>query len=431
MTLVRRKDGGYDGLFRRAGMKALHVSMRTKKKGEAQARHDAVQKLVRQRRDAMLEQLRSGVLTVERVEAMVEHHEPLVPVVPIVAVESRDDVPAALPWDTLDAAAARYERSYASHPNRKDASKRLLPFELKRFRDFAWEGARLGDRPLDAIPWRAIEAYQQSMIDAGDPVNTVTVYMSRVPALYRWAAAEEQKEAREQGRAPRALFSPVERDRLARGKHHRDRVLTVAEADAVMARTPDRLKFTIACGLLAGLRAGETLHLRPQLDVDPVMGTIHVRKQPDWTPKTERSVRLVPMAEPLRRLAERHVKDFASAAWMHPSPVLDGVPLSHRQLARDFKAIVEGAGITYGRAHAHGVTYHTLRHTFASHAVMRGVDLYTVAKLLGDSVEMVETTYADLSPDHKRAAVVKLAQAFIISDEIAENDTSGDTENGR
>jgi integrase len=30
-----------------------------------------------------------------------------------------------------------------------------------------------------------------------------------------------------------------------------------------------------------------------------------------------------------------------------------------------------------------GVTFHTLRHTFASHAVMNGVDLFTVGKLLG------------------------------------------------
>ena len=54
---------------------------------------------------------------------------------------------------------------------------------------------------------------------------------------------------------------------------------------------------------------------------------------------------------------------------------------------------------------------------------MRGVDLYTVAKLLGDSVKMVEDVYADLSPDHKRQAVAKLASAFTIK-----TDTADDTE---
>jgi site-specific recombinase XerD len=48
---------------------------------------------------------------------------------------------------------------------------------------------------------------------------------------------------------------------------------------------------------------------------------------------------------------------------------------------------------------------HTLRHTFASHLVMSGVDLTTVQKLLGHA--SIETTqiYAHLAPDHLRAAM--------------------------
>ncbi len=56
---------------------------------------------------------------------------------------------------------------------------------------------------------------------------------------------------------------------------------------------------------------------------------------------------------------------------------------------------------------------------------MRGVDLYTVAKLLGDSLKVVEDVYADLSPDWKRAAVAKLAGAF----NVERNDTARDTDN--
>ncbi len=51
---------------------------------------------------------------------------------------------------------------------------------------------------------------------------------------------------------------------------------------------------------------------------------------------------------------------------------------------------------------------HTLRHTFASHLVMAGVDLPTVKKLMGHSD--IETTmiYAHLAPDHLSKAVEKL-----------------------
>lgn len=53
-------------------------------------------------------------------------------------------------------------------------------------------------------------------------------------------------------------------------------------------------------------------------------------------------------------------------------------------------------------------TMHKLRHTFASHLVQNGVDLYTVSKLLGHSnIEMTEI-YAHLAPDTFTAAIKKL-----------------------
>jgi integrase len=46
------------------------------------------------------------------------------------------------------------------------------------------------------------------------------------------------------------------------------------------------------------------------------------------------------------------------------------------------------------------VTFHTLRHTFASRLVLKGVDIFTVSRLLGH--ESIKTTqrYAHLSPGH-------------------------------
>jgi integrase len=63
-----------------------------------------------------------------------------------------------------------------------------------------------------------------------------------------------------------------------------------------------------------------------------------------------------------------------------------------------------------------GVTFHTLRHTFASHAVMNGTDLYTVGKLLGHKTIQQTQRYAHLAPDHMRSTVEQTAKALFASD---------------
>lgn len=51
---------------------------------------------------------------------------------------------------------------------------------------------------------------------------------------------------------------------------------------------------------------------------------------------------------------------------------------------------------------------HILRHTFASHLVMSGVDLYTVKKLLGHSDIKITEIYSHLAPDYLKNSVSKL-----------------------
>ena len=56
-----------------------------------------------------------------------------------------------------------------------------------------------------------------------------------------------------------------------------------------------------------------------------------------------------------------------------------------------------------------GVRIHDCRHTFASHAVMSGLDLYTVGRLLGHADIASTERYAHLEDDHVREAAGRIS----------------------
>jgi site-specific recombinase XerD len=61
------------------------------------------------------------------------------------------------------------------------------------------------------------------------------------------------------------------------------------------------------------------------------------------------------------------------------------------------------------------VTWHTLRHTFASRLVMGGVDLKTVQELMGHRTIAMTARYAHLVPTHKLQALETLVRPGSVS----------------
>ncbi|MFZ0462365.1 MAG: site-specific integrase, partial [Candidatus Acidiferrales bacterium] len=78
------------------------------------------------------------------------------------------------------------------------------------------------------------------------------------------------------------------------------------------------------------------------------------------------------------------------------------------ETGKPFVDLKAGFKLACGKAEITGVTWHTLRHTFASRLVARGVDIVTVKELLGHSSITVTMRYTHTNLDAKRAAVEKL-----------------------
>lgn len=256
-------------------------------------------------------------------------------------------------------------------------------------------------KPLrKGAPWRPWSPGRQGLV--------------RVLAGRIWQSAiDREAEQAEIARAqPRIRRNPWKLAEVKGTRVKRAAFLQPAEWRALAAkadeRYPERLAF-LALGCLAGLRMMEAANLRIGVDVDLERAVLHVQPREGayaWKPKSDRSVRSVPIGAELLRILRRHVADgFAGDVYLLRLPDRDR-PISPPTLQGWTRDAFEAAGIRYGRE-GDGLTYHSLRHTFASWLVQQDVQLLKVAHLLGDTVKMVEEVYGHLLPtDYEKAIAI-------------------------
>jgi len=62
---------------------------------------------------------------------------------------------------------------------------------------------------------------------------------------------------------------------------------------------------------------------------------------------------------------------------------------------------------------ATGISPHVIRHTAATHMARNGVPLWKIAKILGNTLAMVEKVYAKWSPDDPDGTVNRISGGFL------------------
>lgn len=145
-----------------------------------------------------------------------------------------------------------------------------------------------------------------------------------------------------------------------------------------------------ATAIYTGMRAGELLGLQWQ-DADLRRRLITVQRSYDTTTKTDR-VRYVPVLDPLLPLLKEWKLRCPSKTWVFPSKVGTMQQPSARVLQETLRRVRAVAGID------DRITFHGLRHTFASHWMANGGDIYRLQRVLGHRSIVMTERYSHLSP---------------------------------
>jgi len=178
------------------------------------------------------------------------------------------------------------------------------------------------------------------------------------------------------------------------------RFLTIEETKRFLDACPDDLYPIYFTFLNTGMRKAELENLE-WTDIDFKRKKIKIQWKGDWQPKTgEREIPISQqMYELLHKLKEENKIGLKNR---YVFPHKDGTKIKTKLREKLIK-IAESASIK------DLTKVHTLRHTFASHLVMAGVDLPTVKKLMGHSDIQTTMIYAHLAKDHLSQAVDKLS----------------------
>lgn len=189
--------------------------------------------------------------------------------------------------------------------------------------------------------------------------------------------------------------NPVKGVRFLPEDNEQMRVLSYDEEAKYLAAATPRLREVATLILNTGLRPEEIYRLRRE-DVHTFEGYLHVPFG-----KTRAAKRNVPLNKEATKLLAARLEKVGTLLYVFPSK---------RDAKRPMGMIANTHHRTVERTKLPWFRLYDLRHTFATRAAQSGMDLPTLAGILGHAKLNMVLRYAHPTPEHKRQAITKLEQ---------------------
>jgi integrase len=251
------------------------------------------------------------------------------------------------------------------------------------------------NRRLDEISARDVERYKAEKLDPkreGGPLspktvnNHLTILRKLLASAIEWGLLEKLPVIRKL-KVPASKFDWLTQEESERflkavDQHH------------------SQWRALFWAALRTGLRRGELFALEWD-DVDLVAKSITVRRsvyRGKLVPPKNGRTRTVPMTDRLTAVMKEHrAKTMMRGEYVFPGE--DGSLTTHQDhVDRPLHGALKRAGLRR-------ITFHSLRHSFASQLVSAGRSLKEVQELLGHESIQVTMRYAHLAPERMREAV--------------------------
>ena len=246
---------------------------------------------------------------------------------------------------------------------------------------------RLGNKRLSEISPFDLERMKMDLTKAGKSPATVKHCLALVRQIINKAKAWELWDGE----------NPVKKVKIPRLNNQRIRFLSYQEANNLLdglKKVSLQVHDIALLSLHTGMRAGEIFNLKWQ-DIDFTNELIHIAN-----PKNGVS-RKVYMSESVKTILMAREKEEPN---QYVFKNRKGQKIN--KISKVFTKVLKELGFNEGISDPRQrVTFHTLRHTFASWLAIEGTPILTIKELLGHRTLAMTERYSHLIPDTKKEAI--------------------------
>ena len=273
-----------------------------------------------------------------------------------------------------------------------DTGKKHVYDDRNRYQNYI--KPRFGTKALSQITTHDLEKFKDSLIKKGLAPATVKHVLVIIRQIYNKAITWKLW----------AGVPPTKGFKMPQINNKRQRFLTREEAKALLTAIKKRSQTQYEIGLISlhtGMRASEVFALKwGHIDID--RGVLHVADPKGGTARDAYMTRTIKAMFEAKERGEPHRLVYENR---------DREPFG--EVSKTWVRTIRKLGLNKGiEDRRQKVSFHTLRHTYASWLAIQGTPILEIKELLGHATLAMTERYAHLIPDTKRAAVDRLDDEY-------------------